>query len=201
MEYFKQILCSDPESNPEPSSDSTMIPMDAAFSQLGGDSLAAMRLSGLIREHLNADVTVEIILKQPLREALEVITQCLTTHHNPSGVKDSNQKGTLIQWGEEVSLEGLELEACVQLSQRDRKGDEGLSVFLTGATGFLGRFILLELLQNQQCDRIYCLVQNKEGGCMFAVFALICYLLPQPWTILLYPCQAGYKTRCIISIP
>ena len=39
-----------------------------SFSQLGGDSLAAMHLSSLLREHLSLDLPVDVILKTPLAD-------------------------------------------------------------------------------------------------------------------------------------
>ena len=38
------------------------------------------------------------------------------------------------------------------------------TILLTGCTGFLGRHILLELLNNDLCDRVYCHVRGRDEG-------------------------------------
>ena len=38
------------------------------------------------------------------------------------------------------------------------------TVLLTGCTGFLGRHILLELLNSDLCDRVYCHVRGRDEG-------------------------------------
>ncbi|CAO3703734.1 unnamed protein product [Rhizopus stolonifer] len=40
---------------------------------------------------------------------------------------------------------------------------EGLCVLLTGATGSLGSFILLELLKNEKIKKVYCMVRGEES--------------------------------------
>ncbi len=118
-----------------------------SFSQLGGDSLSAMHLSSLLREHLSLDLPVDVILKTALAN---IISDAGST---PSGVAVSHD------WAEEASLDSLGLLEC-SLSDVPEVSS---SVLLTGCTGFLGRFILWELLQDDRITRIFCLAQNKKG--------------------------------------
>lgn len=129
--------------------DSDMI--QKSFSQLGGDSLAAMHLSSLLREHLSLELPVDVILKTPLADI-------------PSGV--AGFKGTANaksqDWAEEASLDWLDLDASCECSLCDLP-EFSTSVLLTGSTGFLGRFIMWELLQDTRITKIFCLAQNKKG--------------------------------------
>lgn len=160
----------------------------ATFSQLGGDSLAAMRLSALVKEHLHAELSVEAILKQPLGTILEIIGEHQVnyllgeTHVSQQHSAETGTKGTIrqhqtaakqvVKWEEEISLEGVGLDHESSNSTKKSNAME-MVVFLTGVTGFLGRFILVELLQ--QCSKVYCLVKSKEGGFSLRAFFTAIY--------------------------
>lgn len=121
-----------------------------SFSQLGGDSLAAMHLSSLLREHLSLELPVDVILKTPLADI-------------PSGVADFKRTASQ-DWAEESSLDWLDqdTDTTCECSLCDLP-EFSTSVLLTGSTGFLGRFILWELLQDTRITKIFCLAQNKKG--------------------------------------
>ena len=176
MEHFKQLINHDLSAEvPELTPNKLSLPanfMANSFAELGGDSLAATRFSTLVDEHLYLKIPVEVILKQPLMKLLDFIrskdsrlqyageyhfTQSSSSHMSDSMTHKS------IDWVKEASLDNLKLHELRQTVGNRSTSKETCSVFLTGATGFLGRFILLELLQNNHCDRIYCLVQNKPG--------------------------------------
>ena len=186
MEHFKQLL--NPSLTAEEPPDltpNTSLPanfMVNSFAELGGDSLAATKFSTLINEHFCLKISVEIILKQPLMKLLDIIctknshVQYAGEYHFSSEaqsfsphVSDSVTPKS-VDWVKEASLDHLKLHELGQSSGNYSASKSTNSVFLTGATGFLGRFILLELLQNNHCDRIYCLVQSKPG--MDLLFAL-----------------------------
>lgn len=129
----------------------------SSFSQLGGDSLSAMHLSSLLREHLSLELPVDVILQKPLEDIL-----------SSSGVaggegKSSGAQAMCHDWVKEASLESVQqLENHLQSSLHDVP-DVSSCVLLTGCTGFLGRFILWELLKDARITRIFCLAQNKNG--------------------------------------
>lgn len=140
---------SEPVDKPQDGVDYDMI--QKSFSQLGGDSLAAMHLSSLLREHLSLELPVDIILKTPLAKIMD-------------GVKMGEMSVGVVEeydWAKEVS--SIEQDFCQQCPLSDVP-EVSSSVLLTGCTGFLGRFILWELLQDTQISRIYCLAQNKRGN-------------------------------------
>lgn len=60
----------------------------------------------------------------------------------------------------------LELNNLVESFSKNVKtkvSDVKHTVFLTGCTGFLGTHILIELLQNSNIEKIYCLMRNKNN--------------------------------------
>lgn len=123
----------------------------SSFSQLGGDSLSAMHLSSLLREHLSLELPVDVILQKPLEDIL-----------SSSGVaggegKSSGAQAMCHDWVKEASLESVQESSLLDVP------DVSSCVLLTGCTGFLGRFILWELLKDARITRIFCLAQNKNG--------------------------------------
>lgn len=123
------------------------IDSEKSFSQLGGDSLSAMHLSSLLREHLSLNLPVDAILKTPLADIMS--NTCGVTVHQ--------------DWTKEASLDTIGLDTISQCSTLHDVPEVSSSVFLTGCTGFLGRFILWELLHDSKIARIFCLVQNRKG--------------------------------------
>ena len=128
-----------------------LLDQEKSFSQLGGDSLAAMHLSSLLREHLSLDLPVDVILKAPLAH---ILTNASLSR------EEFKATGVSYNWVQEASLDSLELGDCPSL---DQVGEYASTVLLTGATGFLGRFILWELMENTRTTKIFCLAQNKNG--------------------------------------
>lgn len=130
------------------------------FVQLGGDSLSAMHLSSLLREHLNLEVPVEDILNKPLGTILsDLLDMTLEAHVGGDHMTEC------CDWESEASVDSLLVDimensqCCLDCDLPERAS----SVLLTGSTGFLGRFILWELLLNPQISKVFCLIQNKGG--------------------------------------
>lgn len=122
-----------------------------SFTQLGGDSIAAMKFASLIEEHFNRQVSVQAIMVEPLQNILQLVV------NKPISFDASSPS---INWSKEVLLD------FVTHHQKDSTSSaqsEAKTVFMTGATGFLGRYILLELLKNPKCHLVYCLVRNTIG--------------------------------------
>lgn len=133
---------------------------EKSFSQLGGDSLSAMHLSFLLREHLNLEVPVKALLENPLKSIYsDMLIMTQDTHSSGDHME------VCYDWEREASMKSLLVEVmedsqyCLDCDPPERAS----SVLLTGSTGFLGRFILCELLLNPQITKVFCLIQNKEG--------------------------------------
>ena len=143
------------------------ITLTVSFTQLGGDSIAAMRLASLIEEHFNRQISVHTIMAEPLQNILRLIV------NKPLSFIESCSP---INWSKEVLLDFV-----TQESQDDSSSSahsEKINVFMTGATGFLGRFILLELLRNPKCHLVYCLARNTNGTVFkYHAYVVIIYCL------------------------
>jgi len=161
MEYFQHQLSSHSTSDqPSEAAEYT----NSIITQLGGDSLTAMRLSGLLKEHLSIDISAQTILSLLLGRILEMISpQAHGTGHEEMTQRISDVSE--IDWDEEVSLKFLE--GYSQHGGGRSTAGQPVTVLLTGATGFLGRFILLTLLQSSAVDKVHCIVQWKNGMCVF----------------------------------
>ena len=127
------------------------------FFEIGGNSLLAARLVFRIQEAFQVELPLPRVFESPsVVELSEVI--------------DDLYLRTSATVDEVVSVKDLYAEAILDpaISYEDIP-DEYIAkptrVFLTGATGFLGAFLLHELLRQSQVD-IYCLVRssNEEEG-------------------------------------
>ncbi|MEH2028366.1 MAG: amino acid adenylation domain-containing protein [Nostoc sp.] len=122
------------------------------FFELGGNSLLAAQLMMSVRESFQVELPVRCIFEQQTIEGLSQI------------VEKVHQKGTAIL----NTVVNLKAEAVLDpnIYPQGVLGNDisqPQHIFLTGATGFLGAFLIHELLQQTQA-KIYCLVRaNNES--------------------------------------
>jgi len=127
------------------------------FFELGGHSLLTTQLLAKVREAFQVDVSLRSLLEEPtvagLAENIEKI-RCF----EPKSTGDSK---TVLDLDAEAVLDSTIHPDTLLVEP----ATEPTSIFLTGATGFLGAFLLHELLHQTQAD-IYCLVRsaNTEEG-------------------------------------
>jgi thioester reductase-like protein len=126
---------------------------DNNFFDLGGHSLAAAQLSGRVEEVFGVHVSMGAFLKDPTVEGLCSRIEALQR----DGAGGAAQTGPNLRSEAVLELEISPEEPSprVPVSLRDAG-----SVFLTGATGFLGAFLLDELLSRTDA-RIYCLMRQR----------------------------------------
>jgi len=117
------------------------------FFELGGHSLLTTQLLAKVKEAFNLDISLRSLLEKPTVAGLaENIDQVCQT---------------------EVEHPILDLKAETALDQAiypqtvGKFIPEPKAILLTGATGFLGAFLLAELLQQTTAD-IYCLVRSDK---------------------------------------
>lgn len=114
------------------------------FFSLGGHSILAVQLTYLIQERLNIDIELSQFLKKSTIAGLaDLVEQMLT-----QGQVGDRDDGT-------TAAEGC-LDEVIRCP--DSPSEAVKHYFLTGATGFLGVYLLHELLQRTRAD-IYCLVR------------------------------------------
>ena len=133
-----------------PSSD---LDIQQSLQDLGFDSLMAVDLTSMIRTELQVDVPIRAFIEDPsiANLAALLIEQLIPGNSQPDVVEnvlDLNAEAVL---DPEISPDNAHIEAVA----------EPASILLTGATGFLGAFLLQELLDQTQAD-IYCLVRSPD---------------------------------------
>jgi amino acid adenylation domain-containing protein/thioester reductase-like protein len=129
------------------------------FFSLGGHSLLAAQMIARVRETFRIDVRHSSFL---LREFLETPT-IAGLAEAVEMVRDATpsvraKRGASIDYDAEARLDfSIRFDA----PPVDRPPDDPTAVFLTGATGFMGAFLLHELLKQTRAD-IYCLVRAPD---------------------------------------
>ncbi|MBD0356040.1 MAG: amino acid adenylation domain-containing protein, partial [Rubrobacter sp.] len=132
---------------------------DDDFFDVGGHSLAAAQLLGHVEDAFGARFSMPEFLARPTVEGL-----C-------DAIEKRQKGGTEGQAGYNPSRPAVDLRAEAILEpdiapERRGSGDAPLGdarrVFLTGATGFLGAFLLDELLSRTEAE-VRCLVRLRKG--------------------------------------
>ena len=128
---------------------------DDSFFELGGDSILAMRVIAEINTALDAHLTVRTILQAPSVRSLS--HQVVSPDARPAAVVHAS----------DLTLDKF-IDATTLANAPALPGPSGevRTVLLTGATGFVGRYLALELLQQmEQVDgKLICLVRARSDG-------------------------------------
>jgi thioester reductase-like protein len=108
-----------------------------------------------IEKQLKIELPVRILFEAP---TIETLTEALRCYCNDQIAVAQEYLKAKIDFNEEVLLDSEILDSLKERSQ-------GENIFLTGVTGFLGSFLLRELLDSSDTT-IYCLVRthSKEEG-------------------------------------
>lgn len=118
------------------------------FFELGGHSLLATQLLYRLRETFSTEMSLSDLLGNPTVAGMAEVIELFRRSIGPRSTVpiDLNQEAAL---DPSIRSDGIVSEAQVAAPA---------SVLLTGATGFLGAFLLSELLEQTEAD-IYCLVR------------------------------------------
>ena len=122
-------------------------PHQGLFDQ-GLDSLMAIELVSLVRSQMQMELSMLEIL-----QAHNITSLAALLLQSPDSSGDVAQNS--LDLNEEASLDGSIYPQSTLVETRPA------SIFLTGATGFLGAFLLAELLKQTEAD-IYCLVRAAD---------------------------------------
>ncbi|KAI0317313.1 alpha-aminoadipate reductase Lys1p [Amylostereum chailletii] len=142
------------------------IPLDESFFDLGGHSILATRLIFEIRKAFVIDAPLGLIFDQPtiaglasevdaLRNADLGLTSPVTNSTPQASTRSSD-------YGSDLEKLTAKLRGSYPPLPRDLSSSP-VTVFLTGATGFLGAFILRDLLVREQVQKVVCLVRAPSA--------------------------------------
>jgi thioester reductase-like protein len=125
--------------------------------ELGLDSLMAVELTSLIRTELQVELPIRALIEDPsITNIAAIVLDQLAPGTTQSTTPVDNQADEL----------DLNAEAVLDPTIRPDQATIGpvtepSSILLTGATGFLGAFLLQELLEQTSAD-VYCLVRSAD---------------------------------------
>lgn len=137
------------------------VDVHANFFDVGGNSLTAVRVMARIHRDLSADLPPDQLYRTP---TVALLAACLE-HHAPTeggGADDGLDGAHFLEWraGEAALPAGLLEHSGVSRPAADLRTDD---VLLTGATGFLGAFLLRDLLR-RTTGRIHCIVRARTAA-------------------------------------
>ncbi|KAI1317748.1 large subunit of alpha-aminoadipate reductase [Mortierella claussenii] len=158
---WKQLLPSAP----------TWIPLNENFFDLGGHSILATRLIFEVRRVCCVDVPLNLVFREPTiggmaKEVVRVSLDALQLNVDQQDDEGNNhaaeeEEKEFDYSGDFEDLRKTEIQAEYPRVQREDKIDHQ-TFFLTGATGFLGAFILRNLLAHSTNSRVICLVRASS---------------------------------------
>ena len=142
---------------------------EAHFNDLGGDSLSALTFANLLHEIFDVDVPVGVIVS-PATD-LQVLADYIEAERT-SGTKRPTFAAVHGRDATEVHARDLTLDKFLDAQTLaaapalPRPSAEVRTVLLTGATGFLGRYLALEWLERMDLvgGKLICLVRAKDDA-------------------------------------
>lgn len=121
------------------------------FFELGGNSLLAIQLLFRVRQTFNVDLPLRILLEAPTIANIAQAIERFSNSSTASGVESMTVQELLAEAVLDPTIKAI--------SPQVKPDVEPQAIFLTGATGFLGAFLLDELLRKTSA-KIYCLVRG-----------------------------------------
>jgi L-aminoadipate-semialdehyde dehydrogenase len=158
----------------------TPIPLDENFFDLGGHSILATRLIFEIRKAFVIDAPLGLVFDRPTIGALAAEVDTLRNADLGFAYKDEADRAPLnsggltvpgakpavapaaVEYGKDFESLLPKLREAYAPLPANLEGRQ-LTIFLTGATGFLGAFILRDLLsRDERVKKVICLIRAKD---------------------------------------
>ena len=130
----------------------TELDIQQSLHELGLDSLMAVELTGLVRTELQVELPIRAFVEDP---SIANITDLLLARLTPG-----NSTVDIVS-DLDLNAEAILDPAICLGTARHEWVNEPTAILLTGATGFLGAFLLQELLEQTKAN-IYCLVRSAN---------------------------------------
>ncbi|AYJ48977.1 NAD-dependent epimerase/dehydratase family protein [Rhodococcus sp. P1Y] len=140
---------------------------DARFADLGGDSLSALTFSNLLRDIFDVEVPVGIVTgpSTDLRAIADHITARLGSDADTVTFDSVHGKGAGEVRATDLTLDAfLDADAYATAQNASEPHAHTRTVLLTGANGYLGRFLCLDWLQRMADvgGTVICLVRGRD---------------------------------------
>ncbi|ULN37858.1 carboxylic acid reductase [Mycolicibacterium smegmatis] len=139
---------------------------DAHFTDLGGDSLSALSFSNLLHEIFDVDVPVGVIVSPAtdLAGVAAYIEGELRGSKRPTYASVHGRDATEVHARDLALGKFIDAKTLSAAPGLPRSGTEIRTVLLTGATGFLGRYLALEWLERMDLvdGKVICLVRARS---------------------------------------
>ncbi|OJZ69730.1 oxidoreductase [Mycobacterium paraffinicum] len=141
---------------------------DAHFTDLGGDSLSALTFGNLLREIFDIDVPVGVIVSpaSDLQAIAHYIEGERQGTKRPTFAAVHGRDATEVHARDLTLDKFLEAETLAAAPSLPKATAEVRTVLLTGATGFLGRYLALEWLERMDMvdGKVIALVRAKSDA-------------------------------------
>jgi L-aminoadipate-semialdehyde dehydrogenase len=161
------------------------VPADTSFFDLGGHSILATRLIFEVRKTFVLDAPLGLVFERPTLAGLAAAVDELRNADlglaypgperepradglaPPGAQRAPAQDARAAEYASDLDALLPRLRARYDAPAPD-DGARALRVFLTGATGFLGAFVLRDLLAQARVAQVVCLVRAKDAGAALA---------------------------------
>jgi fatty acid CoA ligase FadD9 len=142
------------------------VPTDAHFTDLGGDSLSALTFGNLLREIFDVDVPVGVIVS-PANDLAAIANYIEAERHGskrPSFASVHGRDAVEVRAGDLTLDKFIDAATLAAAPTLPKAGTEVRTVLLTGATGFLGRYLALDWLERMNLvdGKVIALVRAKS---------------------------------------
>ncbi|BBY42951.1 carboxylic acid reductase [Mycolicibacterium celeriflavum] len=141
---------------------------DAHFTDLGGDSLSALTFGNLLTEIYDIDVPVGVIVSpaNDLTALANYVEAARRGSVRPTFASVHGRDAVEAHAGDLVLEKFIDAETLAAAPSLPGPASEIRTVLLTGATGFLGRYLALEWLERMAMvdGKVICLVRAKDDA-------------------------------------
>jgi fatty acid CoA ligase FadD9 len=147
---------------------SANVAADAAFTDLGGDSLSALTFGNLLHEIYDVDVPVGVIVS-PASDLASIAAYIDAARaegtERPTYASVHGRDATEVHARDLTLDKFLDAATLAAAPSLPKASNEVRTVLLTGATGFLGRYLALEWLERMELvdGKVICLVRAKSN--------------------------------------
>ncbi|KAM9969057.1 hypothetical protein ACTFIW_000140 [Dictyostelium discoideum] len=165
--------------------DESKINEDLQLTQYGMDSLVIVQLKNFIDNQLGHNIiTIQQLQNNKINQSIEIIISAYNKNNNNNNNNNSNNNNININNNKLINndnnLVKKEQQSLDEFIKNEIKLNESIisrpysiknilnnnnnskTIFLTGSTGFLGAYLLTELIKMNNISKIYCLIRNNS---------------------------------------